>query len=159
MARVSCDLHNDAADQRLDLFQINLCGVTPAMADTAPPGDWWRGRLSREQRIWYPTWFCKTDAAAAAAKNGFATAPNCRKRTGAVIKDFCDLLEWNCCHYIPFIWSTLSIWPLHCYCTAAAAHYPIFANIRLSPECEMRWFPGLITSLRYYEPGRRVFSV
>ena len=37
MARVWCDLHNNAADQRLDLFQINLCGVTPAMADTAPP--------------------------------------------------------------------------------------------------------------------------
>ena len=27
----------NAADQRLDLFQINLCGVTLAMAATAPP--------------------------------------------------------------------------------------------------------------------------
>ena len=133
-------------------FRLTCAGLHPPWPPPHPPGDWWWGRLSREQRIWYPTWFCKTDAAAA-AKNGFITAPNCRKVTDAMIEDFCDLIEWNCCYYIPFIRSTLSIWPLHCcYCTSHIVR--VFANIRLSPECD-----GSQGSLRYYESSRRVFSL
>ena len=123
------------------------------MAATAPP--WWlvvREAQPRAENL-IPNMILQNGRSSSSCKNCFITAPNCRKVTDAMIEDFCDLIEWNCCYYIPFIRSTLSIWPLQCcYCTSHIVR--VFANIRLSPECD-----GSQGSLRCYESGRRVFSL
>ena len=153
MARVWCDLHNDAADQRLDLFQINLCGVTPAMAATAPP--WWlvaREAQPRPENL-IPNMILQNRRSSSSCKKRLRNCPQLQKEDwcydGRFLRSARVKLLILHPIYLKHPVDMATALLLHCCCcTSIIIQY---LQISVCPQ-NVKWFPGLITLLRAGSP-------
>ena len=136
-------------------FRLTCAGLHPPWQPphTAPP--WWlvaREAQPRAENL-IPNMILQNGRSSSSCKKRLHNCPQLQKSNWCYDRRFLrsDRVKLLLLH---------PIYPKHpvdmalhrCYCTSHIVR--LFANIRLSPECD-----GSQGSLRYYESGRRVFSL